>query len=60
MFLYDLKTVRERYRWFQTEWYAQQPWRATLKFVWWAFREIDDQRVCLQHVRWRSSCLDAG
>ena len=40
MFLYDLKTVRERYRWFQeTEWYAQQPWRATLKFVWWAFRE---------------------
>lgn len=40
MFLYDLKTLRERYRWFQeTQWYAQQPWRATLKFVWWVIRE---------------------
>jgi FkbM family methyltransferase len=41
MFPYDLKTLRDRYRWLrQTARYAQQPRRATFDFACWAIREM--------------------
>lgn len=38
--LYSRQALHERYRWLQgTEFYARHPWRATVKFAWWAIRE---------------------
>jgi FkbM family methyltransferase len=49
MFPYDLKTLRDRYRWFrETAPYARQPRRTTFDFAWWAIREMATEELAFR------------